>query len=369
KKKLLVYVGTYTEKIRFGTGQVFHGKGKGIHIYEIDPATGSWRPYDTAEGVLNPSYLSFHPQRNLLYAVNELKEYEGEATGAISAFMLDPESGRLRFINKVATHGTDPCHLTVDRTGSCVLVANFGSGSVAVLPIRKDGGLEEASDVVRHAGSGPDLVRQSGPHAHSVTLDAANRFAYVPDLGLDRLMIYRFDARRGRLSAHEQPWVETRPGAGPRHFVFHPLHDYAYLINELDSTITSLGCDRERGTLKALQTVPTLPEGFEDSSTCADIHVHPCGKFLYGSNRGHDSIVVYRIDGASGELTLVGHEPSGGNTPRNFTIDPAGTFLFAANQDSDSIVHFEIDPQDGTLKPTGQVTAVPTPVCLKIRQL
>jgi 6-phosphogluconolactonase len=369
KKELLVYVGTYTEKILFGTGQIFEGRGEGIHIYKIDPATGSWQSYDKAEGIANPSYLTFHPRRNFLYAVNELKEYEGEATGTLSAFALDPESGRLRFVNKVATHGTDPCHVTVDRTGNYALVANFSSGSVAVLPIRDDGGLEEASDVIRHAGSGPDPVRQSGPHAHSLTLDASNRFAYVPDLGLDRLMIYRFDAQRGRLTAHEQPWLETRPGAGPRHFVFHPAYCYAYLINELDSTVMSLGYDRQRGTVQAVQTVPALPQDFKGSSTCADIRVDPSGNFLYGSNRGHDSIVIYRIDGASGELTLVGHQSSGGKTPRNFTIDPTGTFLFAANQDTDNIVHFAIEPNTGRLRPNGQVTPAPTPVCLKIRQL
>ena len=369
RNEMLVYVGTYTQTIRFGTGQIFEGKGEGIHIYKIDPATGSWQPYDIAEGVLNPSYLAFHPRRNLLYAVNELKEYRGEATGTLSVFALDPDSGRLAFINRVATHGTDPCHVTVDQTGSYALVANFASGSVAVLPIRDDGGLEEASDVHQHAGSSLDPVRQSGPHAHSVTLDASNRFAYVPDLGLDRLMIYRFDAARGRLTAHEQPWLETRPGAGPRHFVFHPAGSHAYLINELDSTIVSLAYDRERGTVTAVQTVPALPQNFKGSSTCADIQIHPSGKFLYGSNRGHDSIAIYRINVGSGELTLVGHRSSGGKTPRNFTIDPAGTFLFAANQDTDNVAHFQIDRTSGRLRPSGQVTAVPTPVCLKIRRL
>ncbi|UCF97914.1 MAG: lactonase family protein [Spirochaetaceae bacterium] len=369
KMELLVYIGTYTEKIRFGTGQIFKGKGEGIHICKMDPASGSWQPYAVTRGVKSPSYLAFHPGRRFLYAVNELKEHEGRATGTLSAFTVDAASGELRFINKAATHGTDPCHLSVDRTGRYVLVSNFASGSVAVLPIRADGGLEEASDVVQHTGSSSDPVRQSGPHAHSVTLDATNRFVYVPDLGLDRLMIYRFDAKRGKLKAHDQPWLETKPGAGPRHFVFHPGNSFAYLINELDSTILSLRYHGERGILEEIQTVPTLPDSFRGHSSCADIHVHPSGRYLFGSNRGHDSIVIYEIDENRGTLNYVAHEPTGGKTPRNFVIDPKGTFLFAANQDSDNVVHFRIDQQTGRISPSGEVTNVPTPVCLKILQL
>jgi 6-phosphogluconolactonase len=365
KNGLLVYVGTYTEKILFGTGQVFEGKGEGIHIYRMDPALGSLTPHHTVREIKNPSYLAFHPNRRFLYAVNELKSYKGEATGTLSAFTVDPDTGRLEFINIVATHGTDPCHVTVDSNGKCALVSNFASGSVAVLPIRDDGGLAEASDVVQHQGSSVDPVRQLGPHAHSVTLDASNRFAYVPDLGLDKLMIYRFDADAGKLKPHEQPSFKTEPGAGPRHFVFHPNSSYAYLINELDSTIVSLGYDTEKGTVEEIQTVPALPKSFRGNSTCADILVDPTGQFLYASNRGHDSIAAYRIDGASGELSLVGHESTGGKTPRNFTIDPSGTFLFAANQDTNNIVHFRIDGKTGRLTPAGETRNAPTPVCLK----
>jgi len=366
RNELLVYVGTYTEKILFGTGQTFEGQGKGIHIYELDLSTGTLTPHYTAREIKNPSYLAFHPNRRFLYAVNELKSYNGKATGTLSAFTLDPKNGRPEFINRVATHGTDPCHVTVDRSGKYALVANFASGSIAVLPIREDGGLEEASEVIQHRGSSLDPVRQLGPHAHSVTLDASNRFAYVPDLGLDKLMIYRFDAKRGKLQPHEQNHFETRPGGGPRHFVFHPGNSFAYLINELDSTIVTLGYDEQRGTVKEIQTVPALPASFRGNSTCADILVDPSGHFLYGSNRGHDSIAIYRIDGSSGELTLVGHESTRGKTPRNFTIDPSGTFLFAANQDTDTIVCFRIDQQSGRLTTGGQVTSAPTPVCVKI---
>ena len=364
--ELFVYVGTYTEKIRFGTGQIFEGKGEGIHIYKMYPATGSWRPFRTAKGIKNPSYLAFHPNRRFLYAVNELKSYEGEATGTLSSFAIDPQSGELHFINKVPTHGTDPCHVTVDQTGRHALVVNFANGSVSVLPIQEDGSLTDATDVIQHDGSSADPVRQSGPHAHSVTLDASNRFAYIPDLGLDKLMIYSFDSERGKLKPHDQPWFETKPGAGPRHFVFHPNKNFAYLINELDSTIVSLGYDRETGTVEKIQTVPALPESFGGQSTCADIHVDPSGRFLFGSNRGHDSIVIYTIDGRTGKLTYVGHESTRGRAPRNFVIDPTGKFLFAANQDTDSVVHFSIDQQSGRLTPSGQITSAPTPVCLKI---
>jgi 6-phosphogluconolactonase len=366
KNVLLVYVGTYTEDILFGTGQILEGKGEGIHIYRMDPDTGALSPHSVAGEIKNPSYLAFHQNHRFLYAVNELKSYNGEATGTLSAFSMDPDTGRLEYINMVATHGTDPCHVTVDRTGRYTLVANFASGSVAVLPIREDGGLREASEVIQHQGSSVDPVRQIGPHAHSVTLDASNRFAYIPDLGLDKLMIYRFDSEHGKLETHEQGYLETKPGAGPRHFVIHPDNSFAYLINELDSTILNLGYDGERGTVKEIQTVSTLPQSFQGNSTCADILVDPRGQFLYASNRGHDSIVMYRIDGASGKLALIGHQSTGGRTPRNFTIDRSGAFLFAANQDSDNIVCFRIDPDSGRLTPTGQVTPAPTPVCVKI---
>jgi 6-phosphogluconolactonase len=309
--------------------------------------------------------MAFHPDRRFLYAVNELKSYEGKATGTLSAFTVDPQNGELGFINRVVTHGTDPCHVTVDRTGAFALVANFSSGSIAVLPVRSDGSLEEASQVIQHRGSGGDPERQSGPHAHSVTLDPSNRFAYVPDLGLDRLMVYRFD--RGKLTPHDQPWLQTESGAGPRHFVFHPHGGFAYLINELDSTIISLEHEKSSGALEPVQTVTTLPESFQGISTCADIMVEPSGQFLYASNRGHDSIAIFRIDSRNGTLKLVDHESTRGKTPRNFTIDPSGTFLFAANQDTDNIVCFRIDRRNGRLEPCGQFSA-PTPVCLKILQ-
>jgi 6-phosphogluconolactonase len=364
-KEMLVYIGTYTEPIRFGTGKILQGKGEGIYVCRLDQTSGAMELVGKTTGVTNPSYLTFDSTGHFLYAVNELKEYEGQPTGTVSAFVVDPTTGRLEFLNKRPTHGTDPCHVLVDNKRKYVFVANFMSGSVCVLPVLDDGSLGEASDFIQHQGSGIDPARQRGPHAHSVTLDEAGRLAFVPDLGLDKLMVYTFDSNRGMLEANDVPWIKMKPGAGPRHVAFHPGGKLAFLINELDSTLASLSYDGRKGTFKVLQIVPTLPEGYHGASTCADIQVSPSGAFLYGSNRGHDSIVVYRINERTGKLTYVGHEPTRGKTPRSFGVDPTGRFLLAANQDSDTIVTFKIDPLTGKLQPTGHAIQVPTPVCIK----
>jgi 6-phosphogluconolactonase len=360
-----VFVGTYTEPILFGTGQIVQGRGRGIHICRFDTVSGALEPYGLAEGVRNPSYLAIHPSRRYLYAVNEMKEFEGLKSGAISAFALDPESGQLSFINQKPTHGTDPCHLWVTQTGEWVLVANFASGSVCVLPIRPDGSLSDATDVVQHHGSSLDPTRQAGPHAHGVTLDDQGRHLFVPDLGLDKVMIYELDAVRGTLKPHSPPWVETRPGAGPRQNVMHPAGRLAYLINELDSTMTAYRYDAERGTLQEIQTLSTLPEGFEGKSTCAEVQISPAGDLLYGSNRGHDSLVIYAVNQADSMLTCLGHVSTQGRTPRNFTVAPDGNWVLAANQDTDNIVVFGVDHSTGGLAALGS-TSVPMPVCVKV---
>ena len=365
-KQRLVFVGTYTEPIRFGTGKILEGKGKGIYVYRLDISSGSMEQISLVEGVPNPSYLAFDPSHRFLYAVNELKEFEGAPTGAISAFTVGSSSGKLRFLNRKPTHGTDPCHLTVDKTGRYVLVANFMSGSVCVLPIREDGSLGDTTDVIQHRGSSADPLRQSGPHAHAVTLDDTGRYVFVPDLGIDKLMVYRFDTNQGTLEPNEKPWVEAPAGAGPRQLVMHPRGGYAYLINELDSTMMAFRYDGDRGSLREIQTLSTLPEDFKGASTCAEVQITPSGKFLYGSKRGHDSIVIYAIDQKDGTLTCVGHKSTQGKTPRNFTVDPAGEFLLAANQDTDSIVSFRLDPASGELVATGHSADVPTPVCVKV---
>jgi 6-phosphogluconolactonase len=361
---MLVFVGTYTEPILFGTGSVLQGKGEGIYVYRLDESSGALEPVGKTTGIANPSYLTFDGSQRFLYAVNELKTYEGKPTGTVSAFAVDPTTGTLELLNRQLTHGTDPCHVVVDPQRQYVFVANFMSGSVCVLPVRDDGALGEACDFVQHRGASIDPRRQSGPHAHSVTLDARNRFAFVPDLGLDKLMIYRFDPRRGKLDPNAAPWIEMKPGAGPRHLSFHPGGRFAYLVNELDSTVAVLAYDGHSGTFAHLQSVRALPDAFAGESTCADIHVHPSGGFVYTSNRGHDSIVVHRIDPVSGRLGYVAHEATRGKTPRSFGIDPTGRFLVAANQDSDSLVTFRIDRLSGKLQPA-HVASAPTPVCVK----
>ena len=354
-KQFLVYVGTYTKK-----------GSEGIYVYRLDTSSGALEPVSKATGVENPSFLAIHPSRRYLYAVDEVREFKGQPGGAVSAFAIDPKTGDLTYLNQQLSRGAGPCHLSVDQTGKFVLAANYSAGSAAILPIRDDGRLGEATDVVQHQGSSVNPKRQKGPHAHSINLSPDNRFAFVADLGLDKIMIYQLDLGEGKLKPNDPPFAKVPPGAGPRHFAFHPNGKYAYVINELDNTMTAFAYDAARGALTEIQTLSTLPEGFDETSYCADVHVSPSGKFLYGSNRGHDSIVIFEIDEGTGKLSLVGHEPTQGKNPRNFAIDPTGAFLLAANQDSDSIVVFRIDEKTGKLTPTGHVAEVSMPVCLKL---
>ena len=356
KEEILVYVGTYTQP----------GKSEGIYVYRLDPATGALTFGSKATGLTNPSFLAIHPNHHFLYAVNEVGEFGGKPSGAVSAFSIDPKTGALTYLNQQPSQGTGPCHLSVDKTGKFVLVANYGGGSASVVPIQADGRLAEPTDFVQHRGTSVNPQRQEGPHAHSINLDPANRYAFVADLGLDKIMIYQLDLAHGKLKPGEQPWAQVKGGEGPRHFAFHPSAKYAYVINEMGNTITAFAYDAAHGKLTELQTVSTLPSDFKGTSYCADIHVLPSGKFVYGSNRGHDSIVIFKIDEGTGKLSYVGHEPTHGKTPRNFGIDPTGNFLLAANQDSDTIVTFRIDQKTGKLTPTGQVTQVPMPVCLQM---
>ncbi len=353
-----VYVGTYT-----------NGGSEGIYVLRQNSASGELTHVHTAPGVVNPSFLALDPGRRHLYAVDEVLEIDGHAGGAVSAFDVDGESGALTFLNRQASHGTDPCHVTTDRFGRYVFVANYTSGSVAVLPIQADGSLAPASDVVQHHGSSILPDRQLGPHAHSINLDAASRFAFVADLGLDKVLVYRVDLDRGKLIPNQPPGPSTKPGSGPRHFDFHPSGRFAFVINEISSTLTAYAFDSSAGTLSEIQTESTLPAGWTGENSTADVHVAPSGKFVYGSNRGHDSIVIFAIDERTGRMSYVGNEWTRGKTPRNFAIDPAGTFLYAANQDSDSIVTFQVDQSTGKLTPTGGTLSIPMPVCLKFAAL
>lgn len=357
QQEMLLYVGTYTSK-----------GSKGIYVYRMNLLTGELKHLSTVEGIINPSFLTIDAGRRYLYAVNEVEDYAGKSSGAVSAFAIDKRTGNLKFLNQQSSQGGAPCYITLDRTGRFALVANYGGGSVSVLPVQADGSLGAASDVVQHKGASINPKRQASPHAHCVVLDDAGRYAYVADLGLDKVMIYRFDARQGKLVPNTQSSAATKPGAGPRHFTFHPSGRYAYVINELDSTLTAYSFDKKIGTLKEVQTVSTLPANFSGVNYCADVHVAPSGRFIYGSNRGHDSIVAFAIDKAIGRLNYVGHESTGGKTPRNFAIDPTGRWLLAANQNSDTIAVFRIDERAGKLTPTNRLTESPTPVCLKLIQ-
>jgi 6-phosphogluconolactonase len=349
-----VFFGTYTAE-----------KGQGIYVSRLDTATGKLTVPELAAETLNPSFVALHPNRKFLYAVSEISDFNGQKSGAVSAFALDPKTGKLTFLNKVASGGAGPCHVSVDRTGKDVLVANYGGGSVSVLPIRTGGRLAEASAFVQHTGSGADPGRQAGPHAHSANLAPDNRFVMVTDLGLDKVLVYRFDAAKGLLTANDPPYTKVAPASGPRHFAFHPGGKYAYVINEMKSTVTAFAYDAGRGELKEIQTITTLPADFTGNNTTAEVQVHPSGKFLYGSNRGHNSIAVFSIDPAKGTLTPVEQVSSGGKTPRNFGIDPTGVYLIAAHQNSNNIVVFRIDPNTGRLKVTGQTFELHSPVCVK----
>jgi 6-phosphogluconolactonase len=352
----LVYFGTYTSE-----------KSKGVYVSRLDMASGALSAPELAAATANPSYLAVHPTFNFLYAANEVGTFSGKEAGSVSAFAIDRATGQLAALNQESSVGRGPVYLVVDKTGRNVLVSNYGGGSVAVLPIGQDGALKPASAFIQHTGSSVNPQRQRGPRAHSINLDPGNRFAYAADLGLDKVLIYRFDADKGSLTPNDPPFAAVQPGAGPRHFAFHPHGRFAYVINEIDVTLTAFRSDPERGGLAALQTVSTLPAGqtVVTGFSTADVQVHPSGRFLYGSNRGHDSIVVFAIDEKSGRLSYVENESTQGSTPRGFGIDPSGTYLLVANQRSDSVVVFRIDQQTGGLTPTGHKIELGSPVCVK----
>jgi len=354
-KELLVYVGTYTSD-----------DSEGIYVCRLDLSSGKLTLIKTVKDLVNPCFLAIDPQYSYLYSIDEVRKSDDSRRGAVSAFSINRKTGDLTFINKQPVKGPAPCHLTVDNTGKFVLTANYNGGFISVFPIISGGRLGTMTDFVQHYGSGPNPTRQKESHAHSINMDHSNRYAFAADLGIDKIMIYRLDLDEGKLLPNEQPWVQVKAGAGPRHFNFHPNGKYAYVINELNSTITAFLYDETQGTLKEIHTVSTLPEDFTGNNSCADIHVSPSGKFIYGSNRGHDSIVIFAIDEETGKLTYIGNEPTRGKTPRNFAIDPTGTFLLAENQRSNNIVTFRIDRQTGKLISTGHIIEIPSPVCIKM---
>jgi 6-phosphogluconolactonase len=353
-ESLPVYFGTYT------SGK---NSSKGIYRSVLDTETEELSAPVLAAEAMNPSFIEIHPGGKFLYAVSE----SGDA-GTVSAFAIDPDTGNLKLLNSRPSGGSGPCHVNIDRSAKNVLVTNYGSGSASVIPIAADGSLAEPTGLVQHEGASVNPQRQNGPHAHSVNLSPDNRFAFVADLGLDKIMIYKLNVEKGTITANDPAFAKVKPGAGPRHFAFGADGRYAYVINELDGTVTAFSYEPASGTLTEIQSITTLPDGFAGSSSCAEVRVHPSGRFLYGSNRGHDSIAVYRIDPAKGTLTFVEHERADIKTPRNFNIDPTGKFCLVANQDGNSIVVFRIDQKTGALEPTGHKISIGRPVCIRFLQ-
>lgn len=353
-EKLWVYIGTYTQP----------EKSKGIYLLELDPATGKLTNKGLAGEVTNPSFLAIHPSRKFLYAVGEIGDFKGKKTGVVSAFAIDQDTGKLTLLNQEDSGGSGPCHNVVDKEGKNILVANYSAGSCAALPIKADGKLGEANSVIQHKGNSVDKGRQEGPHAHSINLDPANRFAFTADLGLDKVLVYRFDSAKGTITPNDPPSASVKPGAGPRHFAFHPSGKYAYVINEMGNTVTAFDYDAENGVLKEIQSITTLPKNFKGTSHTAEVQVHPSGKFLYGSNRGHNSIAIFAIDEKTGKLTAVGHQGEGIKTPRNFGIDPTGKYMLVGSQDGDKVIQFKIDQKTGELEPAGTLDVF-MPVCIK----
>ena len=349
-----VYIGTFTAK-----------QAKGIYLARMDLQTGALAEPQLVAEAQSPSYLALHPNGRFLYCVNEVDTVDGKPGGAISAFSVDADSGKLALLNQQPSAGKGPTHLSVDPQGKAVLAANYGSGSVALLPIESDGKLSAPSSVDQHRGKGPDHQRQEQAHAHCINVDPAGRFALSCDLGLDKVFIYRLDSTGGKLDPGSPPTASTAPGAGPRHLAFHPNGRFVYVVNEMGCTVDAFAYNSQLGTLRHLQTVPTLPDDFNGEKSGAEIMAHPSGKFLYTSNRGAaNNIAVFQIDDRTGKLTPAGHTSTQGKTPRGFGIDSSGKWLIAANQDSDNIVVFRIDPGSGALTPAGVDLLVPTPVCI-----
>ena len=351
---MFAYVGSYTTEDR-------HGRGAGITVWAIDSRSGEWSLVQTVSDLVNPSFLALDRRRRVLYSAHGGEDYA-------TAFAIDEATARLASLNRQPTGGKNGVHLAVDATNRFLVVGNYAAGTVAVLPIARDGSLEKLSDLVRLTGTpGPDPVQQSSSHPHDVPFDRSGRFVVVPDKGFDRVFVFRLDASSGKLVPGDPPWATARSGAAPRHADFHPTAPYAYVNNELDSTVTTYRFDPESKVFEALQVVSTVPADFTAKNTTAEIAVAPSGRFVYVSNRGHDSVAIFAVDAASGHLSPVGWEPAQGKTPRFFALDPAGASLYVANQNSDTIVAFRVDAASGLLAPTGQVIHTGSPSSIVFR--
>ncbi len=346
-----VYIGTYTT-----------AKSKGIYLSRLSDDGKLSAPELVAE-TANPTYLAVHPNKKSLYSVGEVSKFGGKKSGSVSAFSIDAKTGKLTALNQQSSGGDGPCHIALDEKGRCVLVANYGGGSVEALPVKKDGSLGEPGTFIQHEGTSVNKSRQEGPHGHCILVDPSQKFALACDLGLDKVLIYKLDSAKARLTPNEPAFGSVAPGSGPRHIAFHPNGNFAYVINEMSCTMTAFTWDSKRGALKDIQAISTLPGELQKGYSTAEVYVHPSGRFVYGSNRGHDSIVAFACDKKSGMLTLVEHQATQGKTPRHFGIDPSGKFLLAENQDSASVVLFRIDSKTGKLTATGEKIEIASPVC------
>ncbi|WP_146903680.1 lactonase family protein [Adhaeribacter aerolatus] len=350
-----VYVGTYAK-----VGDL------GIFQYRLNGTTGQLTKVSGYKGGANPSFLTLAPDQQYLYAVNEVAEFNGSNTGAVSAFSVDKKTGRLTLLNQQATGGGAPCYISLDKSNKFALVANYVGGNVAIFPLQPNGNLGNLRTKQQHEGSGPNTKRQEKPHAHCIVPAPDNKFVFAVDLGIDKVKSYRLDTKRGGLIANPGGDFNAKAGAGPRHLTFHPNGKFAFLIHELDNTVSILAYNSTNGSFTQTQSISTLPAGVTQESFCADVHVSPNGKFLYGSNRGHDSLVVFAINADSGNLTLVEHVSTQGKWPRNFGFDPSGNILLVANQNTNNIFTYLADPNTGKLKPTGHSVEVPSPVCVQV---
>lgn len=362
-KKTLVFIGTYTQPIVFGTGEVLNGHGDGIYVYELKD--GRLLPMGSAKTV-NASYLVMDRAQNYLFATNELKEYEDLFGGSVSSFRWDPQNDTLQYLNTQPVHGADPCHVEVDAQGKYLYCANFMSGSVTVLPITREGYLEKDCCFIQHKGSSVDPKRQKGPHAHGVFFDPTGKRVFVPDLGMDRVVCYRPEADGGLTPLDDCAIVADVPGTGPRHMVFHPSGKYVYINTEMGSTVCAYRYDPQTGRAEILQTLPTIPGDADPAATSTSaIKLHPNGKLLYVSNRGHNSLATYRIDEQTGLLEPIAVQPTGGSIPRDFEITPDGGYLIAAHQSSDDAVLFQLDSDTGMITEIMRIE-VPTPICVRV---
>jgi 6-phosphogluconolactonase len=351
--------------IFIGTATGGKSDSRGIYSLRLDPETGKLSPPKLAAATSRPTWVSLHPSKPVLYACAEVGDFEGKKSGGVSAFAINADAGELTLINQQPSGGMGPCYVAPDRAGKVVVAANYVGGSVACLKIDADGKLSPPTSIDQHHGTGPNPQRQTKAFAHSINVDPTEKFAIACDLGNDHVYVYRIDTDAGTLTPNDPPNAMVPPGSGPRHMAMSSDQKFVYISNEMGGTVTAFAWDADRGTLREIQTISTLPADFSGTNTVAEVSLAPGGKFLYAANRGHDSIAGFSVDHSSGKLTAIGHTPSQGKVPRHFAIDPTGNFMLLGNQDSGTLVLFHWDSQSGGFTPTGETAQVPAATCVR----